>query len=204
MGIDHIVNPDPATANEISRYLLKSYSYHNGEFAKGRVSMVDFHVKSMRDLIGKRLMDLKGLDGLLVVAVSRDGEIIIPHGGTILEEDDVIYIIGESNTINNLTAKYKLNMDKRLIKRVMILGGGKISHYLADQLLHANMGVTIFEQNQEGVVFIELDNALIINGDGTDINILEEEGLEEMDAFVGATGYDEQNLLMSLMAKQAG
>src|SRR5690554_3543899 len=87
MGIDHIVNPDLATANEISRYLLKSYSYYNGEFAKGRVSMVDFHVKSMRDLIGKRLMDLKGLDGLLVVAVSRDGEIIIPHGGTILEED---------------------------------------------------------------------------------------------------------------------
>ena len=206
MGIDHIVNPDLATANEISRYLLKSYSYHNGEFAKGRVSMVDFHVKSMRDLIGKRLMDLKGLDGLLVVAVSRDGEIIIPHGGTILEEDDVIYIIGESNSINNLTAKYKLNMDKRLIKRVMILGGGKISHYLADQLLHANIRVTIFEQNQERCRYLseKLDNALIINGDGTDINLLEEEDLEEMDAFVGATGYDEQNLLMSLMAKQAG
>ena len=95
-------------------------------------------------------MDLKGFDGLLVVAVSRDGEIIIPHGGTTLEEDDVIYIIGESNSINNLTAKYKLNMDKRLIKGYDP-GWRKISHYLADQLLHANIRVTIFEQNQEGV-----------------------------------------------------
>ncbi|HZJ58501.1 MAG TPA: Trk system potassium transporter TrkA [Clostridia bacterium] len=206
MGIDHIVNPDLATANEISRYLLKSYSYNNGEFAKGRVSMVDFHVNNMREFIGKRLMDLDGFEGLLVVAVSRDREIIIPHGGTVLEEDDIIHIMGESKSINNLAARFKLNMDKRQIKRVMILGGGKISHYLADQLIQANIRVTILEQSRERCRYLseKLDDALIINGEGTDINLLEEENLGEMDAFVGATGYDEQNLLMSLMAKQAG
>ena len=206
MGIDHIVNPDLATANEMARYLLKSYSFNNGEFAKGRVSMVDFHVNNMKDFIGKNLAELDSFEELLVVAVSRDGNIIIPHGGTVLEEDDVIHVIGESKNINSLAARFKLNMDKKRIKRAMILGGGKISHYLADQLIQANIRVTILEQNQERCRYLseKLDNALIINGDGTDINLLEEEDLSSMDAFIGATGYDEQNLLMSLMAKQEG
>lgn len=206
MGIDHIVNPDLATATEMARYLLNSYSFNNGEFAKGRVSMVDFHVKNMRDFIGKKLAELDGFGNLLVVAVSRNGNIIIPHGDTKLEEDDIIYVIGESKNINGLAARFKLNMDKKRIKRVMILGGGKISHYLAQQLIHANIGITILEQNQERCEYLseKLDSALVIKGDGTDINLLEDEDLSSMDAFVGATGYDEQNILMSLMAKQAG
>ena len=97
-------------------------------------------------------------------------------------------------------------MDNNRIKRVMILGGGKITHYLAEQLIQANIGVTIFEQDKDRCKYLseKLNNALIINGDGTDINLLEQEDLSSMDAFVGATGYDEQNLLMSLMAKQSG
>lgn len=206
MGIDHIVNPDLNTANEIARYLLGSYSFNNEEFAKGRVIMVDFHVNSMQDYIGKKLMDLKGLEGLLIVAISREGNIIVPDGSTQLHDDDVIYIIGESKNINMLATRFKLNMVKKDIKRVMILGGGKISHYLAQQLLLSNIRVTIFEQNKERCMYLseKLDNALIIDGDGTDINLLEEEDLSSMDAFIGATGYDEQNLLMSLMAKQSG
>ncbi|NLN41439.1 MAG: Trk system potassium transporter TrkA [Clostridiales bacterium] len=206
MGIDHIVNPDLATANEIAHYLLKSYSFNNGEFAKGRVSMMDFHVNHMKDLIGKSLAELNDFENLLVVAISRDGNIIIPHGGTMLEEDDIIYIIGESKNINNFAARFRLNMDNNRIKRVMILGGGKITHYLAEQLIQANIGVTIFEQDKDRCKYLseKLNNALIINGDGTDINLLEQEDLSSMDAFVGATGYDEQNLLMSLMAKQSG
>ena len=206
MGIDHIVNPDLATANEIARYLLKSYSFNNGEFAKGRVAMMDFNVNHMKDLIGKKLADLNGFENLLVVAISRDGNIIIPHGGTMLEEDDIIYIMGESKNINNLANRFGLNMDRYRIKRVMILGGGKITHYLAERLIQANIGVTIFEQDRERCRYLseKLNNALIINGDGTDINLLEQEDLSSMDAFVGATGYDEQNLLMCLMAKQYG
>ncbi|HZJ82517.1 MAG TPA: Trk system potassium transporter TrkA [Clostridia bacterium] len=206
MGIDHIVNPDLATANEIARYLLRSYSFNNEEFAKGRVSMVDFHVNNMQAFIGKKLMELDGFQDLLIVAISREGNIIIPHGSTQLHGDDIIYVIGESKNINGLAARFKLNMEKKDIKRVMILGGGKISYYLAQQLISANIRVTIFEQNKERCKYLseKLDKALIIDGDGTDINLLEEEDLSSMDAFVGATGYDEQNLLMSLMARQSG
>ncbi|NLJ40400.1 MAG: Trk system potassium transporter TrkA [Clostridiales bacterium] len=206
MGIDHIVNPDLATSNEMARYLLKTYSFNNGEFAKGKVSMVDFRADLMGDFVGRKLSELDGFNGLLVVAISRDGDIIIPHGGTILQKEDVVYIIGESSNISGLAARFKLNMDKKHMKRAMILGGGKVSFYLAQRLIHSNIGVTIFEQDLKRCRWLseKLDNALIINGDGTDINLLEEENLSSMDAFVGATGYDEQNLLMALMAKQSG
>lgn len=206
MGIDHIVNPDSATANEIVRYLLKSYNFYSGNFAKGKVQMVDFNINHMKSLIGKKIMEIDDMEGLLIAAISRDGKIIIPNGSTELIEDDVIYIIGKSKNINDLGARFKLNVEKKYIKRAMILGGGKIGYYLAKQLIASNINVTIVEQNRERCKYLteKLKNALVIHGDGTDINLLEEEDLLLMDAFIGATGYDEQNLLMSLVAKQAG
>ncbi len=206
MGIDHIVNPDLATANEIVRYLLKSYNFYSGDFAKGKVQMIDININNIKDFIGKKIMELDGMQGLLITAISRDGDIIIPDGSTELMENDVIYIIGKSNNISNLAERFKLNVEKKYIKRAMILGGGKIGYYLAKQLIESNISVTIVEQNRERCEYLteKLNNALVIHGDGTDINLLEEEDLSLMDTFIGATGYDEQNLLMALMAKQAG
>ena len=88
----------------------------------------------------------------------------------------------------------------------MILGGGKIGYYLALKFNAANVNVKIIESNKERCEYLseKLDGSLIIHGDGTDINLLEEESLTSMDAFISATGYDEQNLLMALMAKRAG
>ncbi len=206
MGIDHIVNPDLAIANEISRFLLKSYSFYSGDFAKGKVLMYDFHVNSLKAFIDKRIMDLTGMEELLIVAIMRDGNIIIPNGTTIIKENDVIYIIGKSDSIQKMSAEYSLNLEKRQIKNVMIFGGGKVGYYIAKQLLQAKINVTIIEQNRERCIYLSehLDKALVIYGDGTDINLLEEENLSSMDAFIGATDFDEQNLLMSLMAKQSG
>lgn len=95
---------------------------------------------------------------------------------------------------------------RKQIERVMILGGGKVSFYLAKQLSQSDISVTILEEDKARCEVLDekLDNVLIIHGDGTDIHLLEEENLKFMDAFIGLTGYDEQNLLMALMAKQAG
>ncbi len=206
MGIDHVVNPDLATANEIVRYLLKSYNSHFGDFAKGRVSMVDFNISHNADFVGKRLTDLPDMQDLLIVAISRSGEMIIPHGYTELVEGDVIHVMGESRNITALAEKFKLTTGRKGIRRAIIIGGGKIGYYLAKQLTLVNISVTIVEQSEERCRYLSerLSNALIIHGDGTDINLLEEEDLSLADAFIGATGYDEQNLLMCLMAKQAG
>lgn len=206
MGIDHIVNPDLATANEIFRYLSRSYNLYSEDFAKGRVSMIDFNVSHVEGFVGKQLKDLSGLDNLLIVAVSREGELLIPHGLTELHENDIVHVMGESKRVNQLSEGLGLSNGKRRVKKVMIFGGGKVGLYLAQQLRQANIAVTIVEQDEERCQYLSerLDDVLIIHGDGTDINLLEEEDLQAMDAFIGATGYDEQNLLMCLLAKQSG
>ncbi|WP_300382123.1 Trk system potassium transporter TrkA [Clostridium sp.] len=207
MGIDHIVNPDLATASEITRYLLKRYNFYSGNFAKGRVQMIDLNINSInnsKEFIGQKVMELDNIQGLLIVAISRNGNIIIPDGSTELVKDDIIYLMGESKIINNWENKYRPNFNKRHIKRIMIFGGGKIGYYLSKQLNESNINVVIVEQDRERCKYLttNLSNALIIHGDGTDMNLLQEEDLPLMDAFVGATGYDEQNILMCLMAKQ--
>ena len=206
MGIDHIINPDLTTAIEIERYLLKSYNFYSDDFAKGKVSMVDFHIGNIAGLVGEKIMDLRCLEGLLITAISRGGELIIPNGSTKLAKDDVIHIIGKGKNINILGEKLKINMDKKRTKRAMILGGGKIGYYLAQRLESSNVAVTIVEKDKNRCEYLseKLNHTLIIHGDGTDINLLEEENLACQDAFIGVTGYDEQNLLMALVAKQLG
>ena len=206
MGIDHIINPDLATADEILKLALKDYNFYSGDFAKGKVQMIDICVNNMNKIIGKKLMEIDSLKGLLIAAISRDGKIKIPDGSTKLEIDDIIYFIGKRESIEKLVKKYKLNSGSINIKNVMILGGGKIGYYLANKLSEFNIKSTVVEQNNERCVYLmnNLKKGLVIHGDGTDLNLLEEENLSEMDAFIAVTGFDEQNILMSLLAKQSG
>lgn len=206
-GIDHIINPDLATAIEIERYVSKTYNLYSGDFAKGKVSMVDFHLGSHNTgFIGKKLMDIKGFEGLLITAISRQGELIIPSGSTELREDDVIHVIGKSNDMSRLAEKLGISMSKKQSKKVMILGGGNIGYYLAQTLEKSGIAVTIVEIDKERCEYLaeKLDHTLVIHGDGTNIDLLQEEDLASYDTFVGATGYDEHNILMALVAKQYG
>lgn len=206
MGIDHIVNPDLSTANEMIRFLMKNYHFHTGDFAKGKVTMMDIKINQLQSLIGKKIKDIENFEGLLITAIKRNGVILIPDGWTQLIEDDLLYLIGKTNRLNEFIKRFKLCIDVRPVKNVMIFGGGNIGYYLAKQLNQANVNVVIVEQNRERCIYLanKLSEAVVIHGDGTDIQLLEEENLSHMDAFVGVTGLDEQNLLMAIMAKQEG
>ncbi len=206
MGIDHIVNPDLATAIEMERYLLKRYNFHTGDFAKGKVSIFDFNIGNITQFVGKRLMDLENFDGFLITAISRDGKIIIPSGSTELEDYDMLHIIGKSRDVKKLAKQLQVGKEKRATKKVMLLGGGKIGQYLAERLERYDVNTIIVERDRERCEYLaeKLNNTLIIHGDGTDIDLLEEEDLKSMDAFVGLTNFDEQNLLMALVAKETG
>lgn len=206
LGIDHIVNPDLSTAKSVEKYLLKNYSFYSGEFAKGKVQMIDFNIENMNEFVGQKIMELKGFDKLLITAISRSGVIIIPDGSTVLEVNDTIHVIGKSEDIIELNNRFSKNINKKSVQKVMIFGGSNIAFYLAKSLAKSNISVTIVEKNKNRCEELseKLNNVLIIHGDGTDINLLEEEKLSCMDAFVGVTGYDEENLLMGLMAKQSG
>lgn len=204
LGIDFVVNPDLATASEIVRYLLKNQRINVGQSKKNNVSLVDISASRLQDYVGKKLKDLH-IDGLLIAAVSREGTVFIPDGETELRHADVLYIIGNASSLNRLSDHFRVNLEQQDIRRVMIMGGGKTGYYLTRSLLKYGLGVTVIEQNKDRCRFLaeELKGALIIHGNGTDINLLHEESLDQMDAFIGATGFDEQNLLMSLMAKQS-
>lgn len=205
-GVDFIINPDLATAIEIKRYVSKTYNFFIGDFAKGKVSMFDFHIGSTNPFAGKRIMDLDGLDGLLITGIFRNGELIIPNGSTKVMANDVIYVIGKNENINKLAERLGVNMKKLKSKKVLILGGGNIGYYLASKLEESGMNVTIIEKDKERCEYLaeKLDHTLVIYGDGTDMNLLQEEDLESYDTFVGVTGFDELNLLMALLAKQSG
>lgn len=206
MGIDFIMNPDMVTAQAIEKYLLKSHSFYSSGFASGKVRMIDFNIENMSEFVGKRLMALKDFNGLLITAVSRDGEIIIPNGTTELMQNDIVHIIGKASDIKDLNDRFSKDIDKKEIHRVMILGGSNIGFYLAQKLSRAHLSVTLVERDKARCKELseKLDNVLIIHGDGTDMQLLEEERISSMDAFVGVTGFDEENLLMGLMAKQSG
>lgn len=206
MGIDRIINPDLITAQAIEKYLLKNYNFYSGEFASGKVQMIDCNIEHMEEFVGKKIMELEYFDELLITAISRNGDIIIPNGSTVLKEMDTIHVIGKTRDINNLNDRFTKDITKKEVERVMILGGSNIGFYLAQRLAKANISVTLIEQKKERCQEISeiLEDALIIHGDGTDITLLDEERISSMDAFIGVTGFDEENLLMALMAKQSG
>jgi len=206
MGIDYIVNPEFATANEIIRYLFKSYSFYSGDFADGRILMIDFVADNIPGFVGKKINELEDINDLLIAAISRDGKMIIPNGSSTIMENDIVYLIGKRENIDQLAKRCKSALPTKSIKKVMVLGGGKLGYYLAEKLSANNIMVKIIEQDRERCEYLseKLNGVLVICGDGTDPSLLEDEDISTMDAFISVTGYDEENLLMTLIAKQAG
>lgn len=207
MGIDHIVNPDQGITVEIYKYLAEKYSLSNGIFSSGKVSLVEFDVEKYKQLIGLSMMDIPGiLPEMLVVAVSRNGKVIIPHGSFVIEEDDVLYVIGKKGPIQKLNSKVHEKGKYTDLQKVMILGGGKTGFYLASMLEEFGAAVKIIEMNKERCHYLSthLEDTMVLHGDATDLTLLEEENLDMMDAVVTVTGFDEDNLLLALTAKQRG
>ena len=206
LEIDKIINPDNATARSIFKYLMKRYQLYSDEFAGGKVSLVEFNIGNDTSFVNKKIMDIDSINDLLIAAISRSGDAIIPNGRTVLEENDVVILAGKSENIEAFDKDHTGVNRTRALRSTMILGGGKTGLYLAMLLLKENIDVTIVEINKERCLELKdmVPGANIINGDGTDIAILEEEMVHTYDSFVAATGIDEANLLMSLVAKQSG
>lgn len=207
LDIDHIVNPDLSITNEIYKYLVEKYTLTNGIFSSGKVSMVQFKVNKMKQLIGLSMMEVNNvLPNMLIVAISRNGKIIIPHGKHVIEDTDTLYLVGERSEIAHLHSKVHEKGKYTNLQKVMIIGGGKTGFYLAKKLAEFGISVKVVERNKERCYYLSthLDDVMVLHGDATDGVLLDEENLDEMDAFVTATGFDEENLLLALMAKQKG
>ncbi len=207
MGIDYIVNPDFAITMEIYKYLSEKYTLNNGVFTSGRIALIEFKAKRKKELIGLKMPEVRRLmPDMLIAAISRNGKVIIPHGNDEIREDDAVYVVGEKSEIMELNKKVHVKGKYTDLQKVMIIGGGKTGYYLAQRLADFGASVKLVEQSKERCQYLStrIPNVMILHGDGTDMDMLEEENIDEMDAFVTATGYDEQNLLLALTAKQKG
>lgn len=206
-GIDHIVNPDLGITLEIYKYLAEKYTLSNGIFSSGNASLIEFDVEKYPELVGLSMKDIsKALPNMLVVGISRNGKVIIPHGDTVIKDDDFLYVIGEKGPILELNTKVHERGKYTDLQKVMIIGGGKTGFYLAEKLSEFGAAVKIIEKSKERCHYLSthLEDVMILHGDATDLNLLEEENLDMMDAVVTATGFDEDNLLLALTAKQHG
>ena len=168
--------------------------------------MVEIKVTQGLPVSGMQLKDIsKNISpSILIGAVLRNAEIIIPNGEFKIQENDTLYIIGQPSKVFDFCKRIGMHVQK--IKNVMIIGGGRLTYYLAQYLDEAEIRVKIIEINRERCVELNelLPRALIIYGDGTDESLLHSENLGSMGAFVSVTGRDEDNLISALLAKQCG
>jgi trk system potassium uptake protein TrkA len=207
MNIDSIVNPDLAITLEIYKFLVEKYTLSNGIFTSGKISLIEYSAEKMPEIIGRTVYFVnESLGNMHVVSISRNGKVIIPKNDTEIMKDDFLYVVGEKKPIMRLNANVHEKGKYTNLQKVMILGGGKTGLYLAQKLSEFGIAVKIIEKEKTRCQYLSnhLDDVLVLNGDATDMTLLQEENIDEMDAVVTATGFDEENLLLALMAKQHG
>lgn len=200
LGLSLSVNPEMAAAAEIARILRFPTAMKVEIFAKGKVELVELRVAEGSPLAGRALRDLTGAMRVLVCAVQRDGRVIIPDGDFVLNENDQIGITGAPAEISQFFRNCGLLAQRT--RDVLIVGGGKTSFYLTRILGEMGMRVKILELDPARCEELSeaLPRAMVICGDGSDREILQEEGIDDTDALVALTGLDEENVVISMYA----
>ena len=207
LGLSMAINPEKAAAREIARVLRFPAAMKVESFSKGRLELIEYRLPENSALDGMKLLDLyKNIRvRVLICAVDRKGETIIPSGDFVLQSGDIIYLTATPEQLAQFFQH--LGVFRKKASTVMIVGASKICYYLASDLLKMGMSVKVIDQNEQRCIDLseKLPKALVIAGDGTDTELLQEEGIEQTDAFVAITGIDEANILMAMSAaRQSG
>lgn len=203
LGLSMALNPELASASEIARILRAPSAIKIDTFSGGRVELHKVRLPEDSPLDGTKLTELgKTQSGVLICAVERgEHDVFIPSGSFELKAGDRISFVAKPK----IAAKFfpKLGIKTNPVKHVLLLGGGRISYYLAKQMLDFGANVKIIESNKEICNFLaeQLPDASIVYGDATNEHLLAEEGISKMDAVASLTGIDEENVLMSLYAR---
>lgn len=206
LGIDMIVNPEHEAAREAARLIRFPAAMKLEKFARGQVEVVEIHIDEKHPLIGVALKDFKSKynTNALICAAVRGDEVFIPGGDFVICEDDSISLAGSRQDINDLFVR--LGHLGKEIKNVVLIGGGRISKYLAAQLTGSGYRLKIIEKKL--AVCEELADMFprvkVIHGDASDPDLLDEEGIEKCDACVVMTSNDQTNLIISMFATSRG
>ncbi len=206
IGVDELISPEELASNEILQLLDQSAFSDSYEFEDGKLTLVGTTLEESVPFVGKTVKEAAQIFPdihFMPIALKRQGAqyTIVPRGDTCFEANDLVYFITLEEGVEEL---YKLaGKDKEDIKNVMILGGGKIGFNTAKILSENKFNVILVEQNKKKAFSVadQLPDIMVIHGDGRNLEILEEEGLTAMDAFICVTENSETNILSCLMAK---
>ncbi len=206
LGVTMIINPEMASAMEISRNFQFPTAVEVDTFSKGRIEMLHFRVTKDCRLKEYKLIHIRTTlkCEVLVCMVKRGEEVIIPRGADFdFREGDKVAIVASHKAANDFFRK--IGIGSSSVHTAMIVGGGTIAFYLARRLLSVGISTKIIERDPDRCEFLSemLPKATVICGDGTNENLLLEEGLDKVEGFAALTGLDEENILLSLYAKKA-
>lgn len=204
LGLAMIINPELEASNEIARILNLPAALEVNSFAHGTAELIKLKLKDCVSLVGKSVMEFsqEKHPRMLFCAVERKGEVIIPNGSFRFEADDVISFVAPKRSAAQCLRSLGIPLNQT--KDCLIVGGGKASYYLAKRLLSDGISVKIIEWDRARCEELTdlIPEAIIINGDGTDAELLKEAGINSVDAFIPLTGLDEENVLLTLHANQ--
>lgn len=202
--IDYIIWPEELLTQEIFRIVTVAQALDVENFADGRARLLEYKVSPNLPIVNKKVKECGFTNETLIVGITRNGELFIPNGETVLLAEDKLIFMGTSHSLDILAGTFF--HEKEYVKNVAIIGGGEVGLMLAQNLEKLKIKTKVIESSYERCqkLIEELDHSLVIHGDGTDLKLLDEESIAECDVAISVTNNDERNLLCSLIAKQLG
>jgi trk system potassium uptake protein len=205
LGIDRIINPESVMVESIRNLMMVPGASDVVDFEDGRVKLVGIMIKADSPFAGRKLLSFQELEGsLLVGAIVREQRVLIPHGEDTIRPNDLVYLVVKSDEMPYGLGFFEVEPKEG--RRVIIVGAGETGSALASALEHEKMSVKIIEKDAQKCAALaeKLDKAIVIHGDGTDKDLLQEENVNGVDFMVAITNDEENNILISLLAKAMG
>lgn len=202
--IDYVIWPEELLTQELFRIVTVAHALDVENFADGKARLLEYKVKPESLIVGKMVKDCGFTKDTIIVGIKRGSLLFIPNGLTEINADDKLIFMGTSHSLDILAGTFF--HEKEQVKTAAIIGGGNVGYMLAKSLEDLKIKTKIIEKNYDRCEFLaqELTKTLVINGDGTNLKLLDEEEIGESDVVISVTNNDERNLLCSLLVKQLG
>ncbi|MBN1102631.1 MAG: Trk system potassium transporter TrkA, partial [Deltaproteobacteria bacterium] len=205
LAVDQIINPESVMVETIRNLMMVPGASDVIEFVGGRVKLIGITIKPDSPFAGRQLLSFKGMEGkVLVGAIVRGDQVFIPHGQDTIRAHDLVYLVVRGEELPRGQGFF--NMEEKELRRVMIVGAGQTGSALAVALDQTKLHVKIIDKDAQRCAALaeRLEKGIVINGDGTDRNLLQEENIADTDFMVSITGDEESNVLISLLGKSLG
>ena len=206
LDVDTAINPERELAAQVMQFVTVPAASSVADFAGGKVKLLGLKVPAASPLVGRSLAELRSGGGppFLVAAIERGGRVLIPRGGDLILPDDLAYVVAREDVIDRVVDHFGLQGSR--VRDLVVVGGGAIGRMVAEQAAQRGIKVRMIEKDPERCQALadQLENVMVLHGDGTDLALLEEENVGATDVFCAVTDDEEDNVLIALLGKKMG